>query len=144
MKLFAILVSMLMTVPALASDVSSCASDDYTSERINEDVPANERLDVFNTSDEVVGAIHFHQESGDMIALYLCGSNTGYYYAEGNVYEGEFTSFYNDEYDSVFEADEYDGKLEISVKAVYFSGDPEGADYEPFSASLYVNIPEKK
>lgn len=144
MKLFAIVFTAVFSLPALASGVGSCAQDDYSSERIEEDVPANERLDVFNTSDEVVGAIHYDSNSGDMVALYLCGSNTGYYYAEGNVYEGEFTSFYNDEYDSVFETDVYDGKLEISVKAVYFSGDPEGADYEPFSASLYVNIPEKK
>ena len=65
------------------------------------------------------------------------------FYAKGNVYEGQVTSIWNDEYDSVLETDLYKGKLEISLKAVYFSGDPEGADYEPFAAALYLNVPEK-
>lgn len=135
----------LMASAAFAGSnaVEACTADSYVQERIEEYIPANERLAVFNSKNETVGAFHFDPQSGEIHALYLCGANSGYYYAEGNAYDGIVVSLHNDEYDSDFDTDEEDGKAVVSIFAIYFTGDPEYADYEPFSAKLYFNIPKR-
>lgn len=123
--------------------VQACTEDSYVQGRIEEHVPANERLAVFNSKNQTVGAFHFDPQSGEIYALYLCGANSGYYYAEGNAFEGSIVSINNDEYSSDLEIYEDDGKAVLSIFAIYFTGDPEYADYEPFSAKLYFNIPKR-
>ncbi|KYG66265.1 hypothetical protein AZI86_04185 [Bdellovibrio bacteriovorus] len=128
---------------ARGNAVEACTQDSYVQGRIEEHVPVNERLAVFNSKNQVVGAFHFDPEGGEIHALYLCGANSGYYYAEGNGFDGSVVSLNNDEYDSDFDMDEEDGKAVLNIFAIYFTGDPEYADYEPFSAKLYFNIPKR-
>lgn len=123
--------------------VQACIHDSYVQGRIEEHVPVNERLAIYNSKNENVGVFHFDPQSGEIHALYLCGDNSGYYYAEGNAFDGSIASINNDEYDAEFELYEEDGKVDLSIFAIYFLGDPDYADYPPFSAKLYFNIPKR-
>lgn len=126
-----------------SKDVESCANDPYTQGRINEDIPAADRLTIYNANKEVVGAFGFVPETGDLYSLYLCGANSGYYYAEGNAYNGTVDSIYNDEYDSEVESDTVGAVTKVTLKDVTFAGEPEDADYPPFSTEFFFNIPTK-
>ncbi|WP_413612191.1 hypothetical protein [Bdellovibrio sp. HCB-110] len=136
--------------------VDACVNDSYVAEQIRE-IDASERLDIFNAQGDIVGALIFRSGglSGGLAALYLCGSNSGYYYADGEIAdwithigrEVPIGSIYNDEYDVEAKAqtlnrDEKSTNLKIHVKA-QFAGDSEYADYEPFSAEIFVKVPHK-
>lgn len=136
-----------ITTPAFADEhppVQACSADKWNQGNIEDNVPEAERLAVKNLKDEVVGAFHYDPATGDLFALYLCGSNSGYYYAEGNIFKGEVSTIHNDEYDSVIEAELEGTDLYLQLKTVYFTGSPEYADFEPFGAVLKVAVPAKK
>ncbi len=126
-----------------SKDVESCANDTYTSQRIQEDIPAADRIDIFNAQKEVVGAFGFVPESGDLYSLYLCGANSGYYYAEGNAYDGSVSSIYNDEYDSEVDSEALGDLTKVVLNHVTFAGEPEDADYPPFSTVFFFKTPTK-
>lgn len=144
MKIYVVaFLSLFLSIQSLAEPVSPCAKDEYTQKQITENIAAGERIDIKNSDDAVVGAFDYDPETGDISDLYLCGSNSGYYYAEGNAYKGEVENIHSDEYDSAFEVDNFDmKKINLVVYAIYFTGHPDGADYEPFSADLYFAAPE--
>lgn len=150
---------MVFSVAAHAESLKSidvCAKDSYVAEQISE-VAASERLDVFNAQGGVVGALVFRSGglSGGLAALYLCGSNSGYYYADGEIAdwitnvgrEVSVGSIYNDEYEveakaQTLKKDGESANLKIQVK-IQFVGEPEDADYQPFSAEIFVKVPHK-
>lgn len=120
--------------------VQPCSQDPSTTADINE-IPANEREPLYALkTNDVIGALQFDPASGEIFSIYLCGWNSGYYYARGNVKEGQLDSFFNDEYDSDFRTTRKDGYLKVDVKSVKFSGDPEGADYPEFSTKFRFQI----
>lgn len=137
--------------------VDSCGKDSFMSQQISQ-VPATDRLDILNAQSEVVGALAFESavaSTGNLAALYLCGSNPGYYYVNGTAsswitnpgQEVVVGPIYNDEYEVQAKAQtlkRLNGiaslKLQLRVK---FTGDPQSADYPPFSAEVFINIPQK-
>lgn len=136
--------------------VDACVNDSYVAEQISE-VAASERLDIFNAQGDVVGALVFRLggPSSGLAALYLCGRNSGYYYADGEIAdwitsvgrEVSVGSIYNDEYDveahaQTLKTDEKSTNLRIRMK-IQFVGEPEDADYQPFSVEIFVKVPHK-
>ncbi|WII71110.1 hypothetical protein QJS83_11625 [Bdellovibrio sp. 22V] len=125
---------------AAAKAVRACAMSSYDKERV-EEVSQEVALDVFNSQGEIVGALEYDSASGKIHSLYLCGRNSGFYYAEGNLWAGQLDAIYNDEYDAEFVVARKGSVLKISLLSVKFVGEPEDADYPPFSAEIFVKIP---
>ncbi len=121
--------------------IDLCSRDAYTSERIAAEILPENKLDVMNADDQVVGAAQWDPSTGEASALYLCGANSGYYYMEGNLLEGKVTSLHNDEYDSVFNVEVEGHDVIISIQAIYFIGSPNSADYGPFAGVIAVRLP---
>jgi hypothetical protein len=137
--------SILFFVPSLFAarePVEVCTLDHHAQNKILKIAP-EARLNVFNEKKEIVGAFKFDPASGEIYNLYLCGANAGHYYAEGNIFKKMISSVYNDEYDSTVTVSEVGSQLKIELLDVTFAGEPEDADYPPFSATLYVDIPKK-
>ncbi len=118
--------------------VAACSTDSYTSERIKEDVTSEKRMDVFNAKGEVVGAFEFDPADGELVNLYLCGNNSGHYYAEGNFRKDPQVRIYNDEYDSVTRSTKIAGALKIELSINWVGEVLEDADYGPVRAVIYV------
>lgn len=119
--------------------VDSCKTDSYVTSRIQEDIPKEEQLPVFNAKNEQVGAFHYSPADGTLFALYLCGFNSGYYYADGNIYKGVIEQIHNDEYISSYTLEKADDLIKINIQ-IEFIGDLESADYPTFSTTLYVPL----
>ncbi|MCB9094819.1 MAG: hypothetical protein H6621_07100 [Halobacteriovoraceae bacterium] len=120
---------------SFAEGISACSEDSYSSKRIEKEVPENERVTLFNADDEMVGVVH---AVGDqLVALYLCGDNPGYFYADGSLKSFKFSGFsviYNDEYDVEILGVEHEAtrtKMTIHVESYGSS------DYESFTDSFY-------
>lgn len=159
MKLLTSLFVLLLSSNAFASDVSPCQPDDKEQENINEDKANKDYLvvDIKNSKGEIVGAITVYKTGPrkmEMAALNLCGSNSGYYYAAGNLLEdldqkvGEtksFGSFYSDEYESdssstVLSREKNTIRAQIEIK-IFPKEDVENADYESFSTNdLFIEV----
>jgi hypothetical protein len=122
--------------------IDLCTNDAYASERIAQEILPENKLDVVNDDDQVVGAVDWDPKTGEAAALYLCGANSGYYYMEGNLLKGEVDSLHNDEYDSVFNVEVEGSDLVISIQAMYFIGSPDSADYPPFAGVIAVRLPQ--
>ena len=139
---------------AYGSNVGPCSQDQTTAERIAE-YDKNVISVIKNARGEQVGAL-ISQEANkeDMEALYLCGANSGYYYAEGKTADlaakvGDkmvVGNFYNDEYEVDAESvtlkrDSKKALVQLSV-SIKFTGDEADADYEAFKANdLYLEVP---
>ena len=139
MSLFTVLtVSQAHAYSPVEGTVEACSTDKYTSERIKEQITPERRLHVFNGKGEVVGAFEFDPADGEVVNLYLCGSNSGQYYAEGNVQKGLEVNIYNDEYDSVTKTTEIPGGFKIEISITWGGEDPMSADYGPVNTVVYV------
>lgn len=121
--------------------IDLCSKDASTLERIAEEILPENKLDVLNSDDAVVGAVDWDPASGEAGALYLCGANSGYYYLEGNLSKREVTSLHNDEYDSVISVEVEDNDIVLSIHAIYSIGSPDSADYAPFAGVIAIRIP---
>ncbi len=117
-----------------AADIASCKTDNYTSERISEEIPKEERVYVYN-GEEIVGAFGV-VNGNELYSLYLCGKNPGYYYADGSLQalkggDREAAFLYNDEYEfTITQVNVVDSKTKV-----FFEVSSDGAmDYDDFSA----------
>lgn len=134
------LLSLLLTSAALAKSrdsVAPCWADQYMTERIKETVPVDDQLAITNAKGEFVGVFGRDLPTGALYSLYLCGRNSGYYYAEGNIHRGEVEAIYNDEYESELEVTETSSGYKITM-FVEFVGEPESADYPSFLTEVFV------
>jgi hypothetical protein len=136
--------------------VGPCSQDETTAGRIAEYDKKVVSV-IKNARGEQVGAlISQAADKEDMEALYLCGANSGYYYAEGKTAElagqvGDKSvvgTFYNDEYEVDAESitlkrDAKKALIRLSV-SIKFTGDEADADWEAFKADdMYLEVPAK-
>lgn len=122
------------------AEVSACSADKDTTKTIKDNVPLEEQVQVTNENNELVGVFH-KSEDGAIYALYLCGDNSEYFYAEGDLSTPQIQSIYSDEYDVEIKKQALEKgvlSLEIFIK---FTGDDEDADYGPITTKLFVKIP---
>ena len=139
---------------AKSSGMGVCSKDALTTKDINKIKPS-EKIVLTNDDGEMVGAFEIDSAEKQFSNFYLCGNNSGSYYAEGEINEWittvgntiEVGDLYNDEYmieakaKTLYVGSKY-AKLEITIK-VEFTGEPEHADYAPFTARFYADLPVK-
>lgn len=150
--ILSVLFSMFVSVVAQAKAIEACSQDAYTSERISEETSATQRLDVLNEKGDLIGVVVYSPESEEKMlhALYLCGSNSGYYYINADLVDWikaasgktpvKIGLIYNDEYDVSATGHLVNGLLKLQIR-VAFSGEPEDADYPEFAGTLFVKLP---
>jgi hypothetical protein len=146
----------LFSTASFASGIAVCEKDELTMEQINS-VDPSERIQLTNAKGEMVGALSFTDaDKTELSALFLCGPNSGYYYVNhaktsdwiGPVGEVEpIGTILNDEYESeatakTLQISKKIAQVEITVN-IKFTGEPEYADYEPFEATFYADLPVK-
>lgn len=137
------------TATANASDISACANDQYTTERIQEQVADNAKeagkhhmLKMLNDKGELIGILFGHI-GGEFYSAELCGSNSGYYYLEGTLadIQGGSLSLFNDEYDGSianFAAQANVASFDLTIK---WSGESEDdADYPTFTQKVWLDL----
>lgn len=130
-----------LSLTAYGSNVSTCQSDATMSQVISEELSTAEKTEVYNVDGEMVGAFQYNPDDGELMALYLCGSNPGYYYAVGNLDEAMVSAIYNDEYEAVVSSNIMGDKvMKITIEQMSFLGESADADYESFSTTLFVNL----
>ncbi len=138
---------------AAPSGIDACKRDKYTSREIKKIAPEAQAI-LTNEYGELVGVFEYVAKDHNLVNLYLCGNNPGYYYVNndsvsdwiGKVGETKTIELiYNDEYSvdakatTHFIGNKY-AKVEMTIH-VKFTGEPEGADYAPFTATFYADLP---
>lgn len=129
----------LISISSFAEGVSSCSKDKQTSKRIEAEVPVKERRSIYNEKKELVGVLQV--AGSDLVALYLCGNNSSYYYAEGtfeSLLNGDSSvNIYNDEHS--IEIKHTTLNTSYVVLEVYVSGGGD-LDYEDFKTTLLLKL----
>lgn len=139
---------------ASASSVDACKFDKHTLKKIQQ-IPEKNRLPLMDAYGEMVGSIEYIPGSNELLNMFLCGDNPNYYYVTATAEEwiGQVGKtkivdmIYNDEYNVGVQATTHfignkRAKVELTID-VEFGGEPEHADYAPFTASFYVDLPVK-
>jgi hypothetical protein len=145
--LLCVLIFSATSSAALASDVSACANDASTRADIESVKVADANDTQFNVirnlKGEVVGVL-VSDKAGKLYSTYLCGSNPGYYYTNGQISElkAGLPLIYNDEYDMKvlkFAYDENTNTSKFTVK-IAFNGSEADADYSKFQTTFVINV----